>query len=284
MATSIYRTPAGERAVLEHYDAVLGRWPVPYESLYVETRHGRTHVIASGDPAAPPLVLMHGLSVNATMWRRVVDQFCKAHRVYAFDMVGQPGRSAMNTPHERFAGYLEWFADTIDALKIEQTKLVGISLGGWTVLRYTISHPSRVNRVSALAPAGLVPPNLPRLLWAALPALINRSRGARTFAERIAAPDKLEEAVAALTLHIQHLHSRTIKPPIFTDAELASLKMPVQLLVSQHDIFFDPVRSLARVRQNIPHAQTELIPKASHLLPLSQQDVVMPKIMAFLNS
>src|SRR4029079_17786907 len=38
------------------YDALLARWPVPFEERYVPTRFGVTHVVVSGAPDAPPLV------------------------------------------------------------------------------------------------------------------------------------------------------------------------------------------------------------------------------------
>ena len=38
------------------YDQGLRHWPVPFETFFVNRRYGWTHVIASGDPAAPPLV------------------------------------------------------------------------------------------------------------------------------------------------------------------------------------------------------------------------------------
>jgi hypothetical protein len=41
------------------YDEGLQCWPVPFETFFVDTRYGRTHVIASGDPASPQLVLIH---------------------------------------------------------------------------------------------------------------------------------------------------------------------------------------------------------------------------------
>jgi len=65
---SIYTSLAGEQAVMALYDSLLTRWPVPYATLNVPTRHGSTFVIASGAESAPPLVLLHGAGTNSTMW------------------------------------------------------------------------------------------------------------------------------------------------------------------------------------------------------------------------
>lgn len=40
------------------YDENRRQWPVPPETFFVATRYGKTHVIASGDPASPPVVLL----------------------------------------------------------------------------------------------------------------------------------------------------------------------------------------------------------------------------------
>ena len=64
----IFKSPEGEAQYLATYDATLAAWPVPYQSLIVPTRAGRTHVIASGPEDAPPLVLLPMTFISATMW------------------------------------------------------------------------------------------------------------------------------------------------------------------------------------------------------------------------
>tara|TARA_B100001964_G_C14144114_1_gene558856 strand:- start:63 stop:305 length:243 start_codon:yes stop_codon:yes gene_type:complete len=61
---SIYKSPAGEKAIKDHYNSVLANWPVPKDELSVPTRHGRTFIIACGDETAPPLILLHGSGSN----------------------------------------------------------------------------------------------------------------------------------------------------------------------------------------------------------------------------
>jgi hypothetical protein len=65
---SIYKSQAGESEIMALYDAVLARWPVPYETFNLTTRHGRTFVIASGEKSALPLILLHGAASNAVSW------------------------------------------------------------------------------------------------------------------------------------------------------------------------------------------------------------------------
>ncbi|MGJ3231575.1 MAG: alpha/beta fold hydrolase [Oceanicaulis sp.] len=50
---------------------------------------------ALGDPAAPPLVLIHGTPFSAQVWRRIAPWLARGRRVFYFDLVGyglsQPG-------------------------------------------------------------------------------------------------------------------------------------------------------------------------------------------------
>ena len=43
------------------YNALLNKWPVPYDEHYIKTRFGDTHVIASGSKDNPPLILLSSL-------------------------------------------------------------------------------------------------------------------------------------------------------------------------------------------------------------------------------
>ena len=43
---SIYKSAAGERAIMEFYKSVITRWPVPYQTLSLPTRHGNSRLDA----------------------------------------------------------------------------------------------------------------------------------------------------------------------------------------------------------------------------------------------
>src|SRR4030066_36331 len=129
---SNYKSQAGESEIMALYDAVLARWPVPYETYNLTTRHGRTFVIASGEKSAPPLILLHGAASNAVSWVGEVPEYSACFRVYAVDIPGEPGKSAPNRPAWDGPGYAEWLGGVLDGLQINKTALLGISQGGWT--------------------------------------------------------------------------------------------------------------------------------------------------------
>jgi pimeloyl-ACP methyl ester carboxylesterase len=94
----LYKTPVGESVVMAIYDSALRNWPVPYQTRMVSTRYGETFVIASGDPPAPPMILLHGAGGNSAMWAGEVEDYSSRFRVYAVDLPGEAGRSTANRP------------------------------------------------------------------------------------------------------------------------------------------------------------------------------------------
>src|SRR5215211_1777665 len=101
MSASIYRSSGGEAEILALYDGALTRLGVEYESTKIDTRFGDTHVLVTGPENAPPLVILPGgnfLNPTCLGW---FLPLAKEHRVYAPDVVGQPGRSAQTRPSSK---------------------------------------------------------------------------------------------------------------------------------------------------------------------------------------
>jgi hypothetical protein len=98
----LFSSADGESAYLDAYDSLLASWPVVPQSVYVPTRFGRTHVLVTGPVDAPPLVLLHAVSVSSAAWFSNVGPLSKHFRVYAVDAMGDCGRSEMqHLPSER---------------------------------------------------------------------------------------------------------------------------------------------------------------------------------------
>ncbi|MBO0783698.1 MAG: hypothetical protein J2P37_33215, partial [Ktedonobacteraceae bacterium] len=87
--SSVYKTPEGEKAVIAFYDSILKHWPVPHQTLSVDTRHGDTFIIVSGLSSSPPLVLLHGAGTNSSMWAGDVVAYSQDFSTYAVDLLGE---------------------------------------------------------------------------------------------------------------------------------------------------------------------------------------------------
>lgn len=108
-----------------------------------------------GSPAAPPLVLLHGLGDGAADWDGVAPAFARHRRVYAPDL---RGHGASDRPADYSVELME--ADVLgflDALELDRVDLIGHSMGGLVGYLLAGDRPERVRRliledVAALRP------------------------------------------------------------------------------------------------------------------------------------
>ncbi|MEZ4517466.1 MAG: hypothetical protein R3C44_11755 [Chloroflexota bacterium] len=54
----IYKTVAGQQAIMTAYEQALAAYWPPHEQRTVPTRYGDTAAV-TGEPGAPPLVMLH---------------------------------------------------------------------------------------------------------------------------------------------------------------------------------------------------------------------------------
>ena len=110
----------------------------------------RLHVHEWGDPDAPAVVCLHGVTGHGERYRRLAERWA-GFRVIAPDLRGH-GRSDWEPPWT-FPTHVADLVDTIDALGIERPDWVGHSFGGRLVLELAAAHPERIRRAVLLDPA-----------------------------------------------------------------------------------------------------------------------------------
>jgi hypothetical protein len=69
-----------------------------------------------------------------------------------------------------------------------------------------------------------------------------------------------------MTVLMTHFKARVGVLPIFSDAELRQLTMPVQLVMGAQDALRDAEKITARMKQLVPHLTATLTPEAGHAL------------------
>jgi hypothetical protein len=94
----VFRSEEIRTQLMAIYDEALRRWPVPFETFFVPTRYGNTHVIACGDPASPPLLMLHLAAVGGFVWSSIIAPLSDKRRVYALDTIGDVGKSELTDP------------------------------------------------------------------------------------------------------------------------------------------------------------------------------------------
>lgn len=284
--TSLYRTPAGYTAMMTAYNATLESWPVPYKCLTVPTRHGKTHLIASGQADAPPLILLGGAGSNATRWLPNIAALSQRFHVYAIDGIGESGKSASNRPPYRGNAYGEWLVDIFDALQIERANVVGISRGGWLTLKIASFAPDRVNRIVPMSAQGLAPLSLRFLLHMAQVLLFPSEQNILNLARFTTSPNLPvnERNVERILLIFKHYRSNRSLVPDFTDDELRRISAPTLLLWGEYETVYNVAKATQRAMRLIPNVCAVVIPNAGHTISDDQPEIVSERIVQFIGS
>jgi len=265
--TTIFKTPEGKNEILTRYEEILALWPKPYQHLTVPTTHGDTFVIASGQESGPPVIFLHGSSTNSAMWLADAAALGQTHRVYAIDIIGEPGKSAESRPDMDSAVYAAWLAEVLDGLCVRRAAIVGNSLGGWMALSLAAQMPERVGALVLLAPSGLAPIR-PSFIFKAIWHTMRGEKGIARLNRLIFGDAPMgEEALAFGRLVQQHYTPRPLQNmPIITDDQLRRFAMPVLFFGGEADPLINVQKSAARLRALVPHAKVQVLAGAAHTL------------------
>ncbi|NKQ58422.1 alpha/beta hydrolase [Amycolatopsis sp. K13G38] len=106
--------------------------------------------VEQGDPAAEPVVLLHGYPANHRAWRHQIPGLAESHRVIALDWLGwgeSERRTDLRFDYDTEVGRL---GRVLDALGIDDCDLFGHDYGGFLALGFTQRFPARVRRLAIL--------------------------------------------------------------------------------------------------------------------------------------
>lgn len=98
-----------------------------------------------GPPAAVPLVFLHGVLANSTLWTGVADRLAPDHRCLLLDLPLGAHPEPMNADADLSpSGLVAVVIDALDRLGIERAILVGNDSGGALCQLMIAAHPHRL--------------------------------------------------------------------------------------------------------------------------------------------
>ncbi len=287
-STSMFKSEKAESEYLQAYDATLKLWDTPIEEADVKTSFGIAHVIISGAKDAPAMVLLHGINASSTMWYPNVKALSQQYRVYAIDLIEEPGKSVSEEVINTREDIVKWYNEVFDHFKLKKISLVGASRGGWLAMALAL-HSTRIQKVVLLSPAQAITAIKVKhnILYDLFDVMFPKKKRLKKSLEifsynvdRIADAFKNQYYIA--TQKAKKNTSLLAMTP-FTDKELKALRIPVLLLVGDHDIINDQ-KSLDRAKELMPNVKTGTIKDAGHFLSFDQPEIINNKILAFLDS
>jgi hypothetical protein len=134
--------------------------PTAIQSTWLNVDGLRIHCLAAGESGSAVLLLHGGgLDSAALSWEEVIGPLSEKHRVFAPDLpgYGQSDKTAIQYTVDYYIAFLEHLMDT---LHLEQTSLVGLSMGGGIALGVTLRFPARVEKLVLVDSYGIQGPTL----------------------------------------------------------------------------------------------------------------------------
>lgn len=285
-----FKSPELSAAFVNAYNDSLSLWKVAYDSIYVPTDYGKTHVLVSGPEGGEPLIHLNGFGFSATMWYPNVETLAHTYRVYAVDVIGEFNKSEVSRHFREKTDYVNWLCQVMDHLGLEQAAFIGHSNGGWHALNFAVHAASRVSRLVLLAPAASFASFSLQFPIRLMAANIIRTRSVIIdfFAKWFVAKGNTVNSY----VFEQFYHGlmgfnwkyKILIPSVFSDEELQRIKVPCLMLVGDKEVIYKVPKVIKRAKRLIPHMVTRMIPGAGHALSIEKADIVNQEIMRFLEN
>ncbi len=250
---------------------------VKEKTLDLETIKARYYETGEGYPT----IFLHGLgftSGGSDWFPSIAEGIGEKVHVIALDMMSW----GLDRPNWRFS--LPYLVDHVrevqDKLGLKKTNMVGHSLGGWVSALLAYESPERVNKLVLVAHAGLNPNPPPNLATFKLPTKEEITAGLQVVEDADVRNSMIEDrwrhtnapgAAEAYGRVAEMFQDMDMRRRYYLLRRLPEIKVPTMLIYGEEDIIYPPVTAEKNmrevVRDSIPGARYEVLPKTGHLIP-----------------
>jgi pimeloyl-ACP methyl ester carboxylesterase len=257
----------------------------------LDTSGGPIRCLEAG--AGWPVLLIHAFPLSADMWRPQLERVPDGWRYIAPDVrgFGRTPAAAGAPSMEAYAGDVQ---AVMDSLELEMAVVGGLSMGGYIALAVNRRSPERVSglvladtRSEADTPEG----RSARMTMSALVRSAGVSAVADQMIPKLLASSRDDEATVArvrsmiegntvdgVDRAIQAMMDRPDSTP-----DLATLSLPVLVIVGEHDALTPPADS-QRLKRRTDRSQLVVLPRAGHLSNIDAPEAFSTALANFLAS
>lgn len=256
-----------------------------------------------------PLLLIMGFAADSMAWLYQVPEFSKHYRTIVFDNRGV-GRSAKPSGPYTIAAMADDTAGLLDAIGVERTHVLGVSMGGMIAQELALRHPNRVRGLvlactysEADAEMRKNRESLVRDLGGTLrengelqidPARLDPMMLFQTLLPRVFNPSFIQTELPTL----MQLLSGALQWGFSVDAiaaqgaaaaeyrsldRLHQIKAPTLVITGDNDQLIPPANSDV-LAKHIPGARLVKVPGGSHAFNFETPDVFNREILSFLET
>ena len=309
---SLYKSEEGYKKMMSWYKRVQEEISVDHESVFADTRFGKTHIILACKDNLKSILLIPGVAGCAPLWRHQINAFSEHFRVLAIDIVGQPGKSAANPPSVFNDDFTDWLEDIIHSLNLDKPHIVGVSTGGTTAMDMAIRKPDLIDKTVMCGPTGLARARLPFRQWL----LTARKKNTDALSDDLTASSfskprsgetfgsfdrQLARGMALGTKHyrvdkslgvysekssrVDFIKALKVIVKFFFSVDkkrLKSFRNKGLLIFGEFEVLYNPWKISKRLEKLIPSLQIEIIKDAGHAAIYDQPEAVNKVVIDFL--
>lgn len=251
---------------------------------------GAAHFLVSG-AGSRPIIFIHGYSLCAQTWVKVLPMLPAAFRAYALDLRGF-GSSAKPENGYTYDVLADDIVAFMDALNIEKSVLVGHSFGGCILQHFAVRYPERLRAlILSNTYAGNLPPKgITAGVQARLDGYGTEAQNREIFLRTVpryfdpanVAPQDVDRFVAMALQAGNPALKQTLltmyNSPAISPESLAAIQAPTLIIVGTHDPFgtFDQAVALSDC---IPGSHIAVMPRCGHS-PMWEKPHEFVEIMA----
>jgi pimeloyl-ACP methyl ester carboxylesterase len=275
---------------------------------YVDAGGLAVHVAEAGDPANPPVLLLHGWPQHWYMWRGVIERLAPHFRLIAPDLRGFGWTEAPGHGYDADTFAADQVA-LLDALEIESVNVIGHDWGGWTAFLLGIDHAERIERMvvcNAPHPWPRVEPRSVLEVWRSWYALVNATpvgkwiyqstrmpelilshgnaadpfpEGVEIYLSQFREPDRADAAMKLYRYYLRIFASGVRGGGSYRAKRLA---VPTLLLFGSDDRYVS-TRLLPGYESHADDMELELVDDCGHFIVNERPELIARRALAFLS-
>lgn len=248
------------------------------------------------------VLMLHGFPTSAYLYRNVMPEIAKTHRVIALDLPGFGQSDKSLSVSYSFNFYTNLLSSLLAQLDIQKINLVVHDLGGPIGLHWSVRHPEKLQRLvllntlvypkfSAAVVAFMIALQMPLVKnWVTSASGIkaamrfgvqNKHRIKEELLQQYQAPFKEKSARKAL---IQSTINLSIKGFQEIAEKLPQLTIPVRAIYGENDRILPKVAdTMQRVKKDLSQTTITAIPNCGHFLQEDEPELLGQLLSDFLN-
>ncbi len=247
------------------------------------------HSVVTGPTDAPVVVLSNSLGSTHRMWDAQIQELQQHFRVVRYDTRGH-GDSPVPAGPYSIDDLADDLVALLDRLAVTRAHMVGLSLGGMTVMRVAARNPDRVARMALLCTGAQLPP---ASAWTERAATV-RAQGSQAVAaavlDRWFTPAYLDAHPETVRRYHQMIAATPAEGYAACCEAIAKLDLREQLssitaptlAIAGDDDPATPAAKLEEITAAIPGSRLMTVPQAAHLANAEQPDIITPALIEHL--